>query len=125
MEAKGNTMKTLYRGKGDVILEEGETTDDAYIILDGEIDVTVKNVGKVATLSKNDIFGEIAMVDQRPRTATCTAKTPVTLGQVTRENYNTLLKHRPDALIPLIRVIADRMRGLADLLNDVHKIESK
>ena len=52
-------MKTLYRGKGDVILEEGETTDDAYIILDGEIDVTVKNVGKVATLSKNDIFGEI------------------------------------------------------------------
>ena len=117
-------MKTLYRGKGDVILEEGDTDTDAYIILDGEIDVTVKGIGKVATLGKNDIFGEIAMVDQRPRTATCTASTPVTLGQVTRENYNTLLKHNPNALIPLIRVVTDRMRGLSELLNDIHDIKT-
>ena len=114
-------MKTLYRGKGDVILHEGEETDDAYIILDGEIEVTMKGVGVVATLTKNDIFGEIAMVDQRPRTATCTATTAVTLGQVTRETYNTLLKHRPDALIPLIRVVTDRMRALTSLLDDIHR----
>ena len=80
-------MKTIYRGKDEVILEEGDETDDAYIILDGVIEVTKK--GKVvATLTENNIFGEIAMVDQRPRTATCTAKTAVTLGQVTREIIN-------------------------------------
>lgn len=114
-------MKTLYRVKGDVILEEGAKDDDAYIILDGEIEVTVKGIGKVATLGKNDIFGEIAMVDQRPRTATCTAISAVTLGMVTRETYSTLLKVKPDALIPLIRIISERMRNLTDLLIDIQK----
>ena len=85
------------------------------------IEVTKK--GKVvATLTENNIFGEIAMVDQRPRTATCTAKTAVTLGQVTRENYKQLITHRPDALLPLIRVVTDRMRGLTELLDDLHSI---
>ncbi len=116
-------MKTLYRGKGDVILREGDNSDDAYIILDGEIEVT-RGEMVVAKLTKNDIFGEMALVDQRPRTATCTAITPVTLGQVTRETYNTLLKHRPDALIPLIRVVTDRMRGLTELLDDIHRIKN-
>ena len=116
-------MKTLYRGKGDVILKEGDISDDAYIILDGEIEVT-RNGRIVAKLAKNDIFGEMALVDQRPRTATCTAITPITLGQVTRDNYNTLLKHRPDALIPLIRVVTDRMRGLTELLDNIYKVKN-
>ena len=84
-------MKTIFKKKGDVIIREGEETDDAYIILEGEIEVTKK--GKVvATLRENNIFGEIALVDQRPRTATCIARTNTKLGHVTRENYTALLK---------------------------------
>jgi len=114
-------MKTIYRGKGETIVKEGEETDDAYIILEGEIEVTKK--GKyVATLTENQIFGEIALVDQRPRTATCTAKTAVTLGQVTRSNYTTLLKQRPEAINPLLRIVTDRMRNLMSMVEEISKI---
>ena len=114
-------MKTLFKKKGDIILREGEETDDAYIILEGEIEVT-KNNKQVALLKENSIFGEIAMVDSRPRTATCTAKTDVTLGQVTRQNYKQLLKHRPEAINPLLRIVTDRMRNLTEFLEDLHNI---
>ncbi len=112
-------MKTIFKQKGDVILREGEETDHAYIVLSGEIEVT-KNGRVVAVIEENSIFGEIAMVDQRPRTATCTAKTPCKLGQVTRENYKQLLKHRPEAINPLLRVVTDRMRNLTDFLADLY-----
>ena len=115
-------MKTITRLPGDIIVSEGEETNDAYIILSGEIEVTKK--GRViATLHENTIFGEIAMIDSRPRTATCTAKTNVTLGQVTRENYKQLIKHRPDAINPLLRIVTERMRNLTDFLEDLHKGE--
>ena len=113
-------MKTIHKQAGEVIVREGEESDDAYIILAGEVDVTKKG-RHLATLKENSIFGEIAMVDTRPRTATCTAKTGVSLGQVTRENYKQLIKHRPDALNPLLRIVTDRMRSLTDFLEDLYK----
>ena len=113
-------MKIIFKNRGDVILMEGEESSDAYIILEGEVEVT-KNSRVLATLSENSIFGEIALVDSRPRTATCTAKTPCKLGKVTRENYKQLIKHRPEALNPLLRVITDRMRNLTDFLEDLYK----
>ena len=115
-------MKTLFKKKGDIVLREGEETDDAYIILEGEIEVT-KNKKQVAILTENSNFGEIALVDKRPRTATCTAYTNCKLGMVTRENYTQLLKHRPDAINPLMRIVVDRMRNLMDIMDDLHKID--
>jgi CRP-like cAMP-binding protein len=107
--------------RGTVIVREGEETDEAYIILEGEIDVTKK--GKhLATLEENSIFGEIALVDQRPRTATCTAKTNCILGMVTRENYKDLIKYRPQAVIPIMKIVTDRMRNLMDIMEDLHKM---
>lgn len=113
-------MKTIHKIKGEIILNEGEETNDAYIILTGEVEVTKKG-RTIAVLHENSIFGEIAMVDQRPRTATCTAKTNVSLGQVTRENYKQLLRHRPEAINPLLRVVTDRMRNLTDFLEDLYR----
>ena len=104
-------MKKLFKKAGDVILKEGEESTDAYIILDGEIDV-IKNNKVIATLQENSLFGEIGLVDQRPRTATCVAKTRCTLGTVTREHFTTLLKNRPKAVIPILKLVAERMRSL-------------
>ena len=113
-------MLTIFKQVGDVIVREGEESDDAYIILQGEIDVTKKG-RHLATLKENSIFGEIALVDQRPRTATCTAKTPCKLGRVTRKDYKELLRLRPEAINPLLRVVTDRMRSLTDFLEDLYK----
>ena len=114
-------MKTIHKNAGEIIVREGEESSDAYIILTGEVEVTKKD-RHLATLRENSIFGEIAMVDSRPRTATCTAKTDVTLGMVTRQNYKELLKHRPEAINPLLRIVTDRMRNLTEFLEELHNI---
>ena len=111
-------MKKLFKKAGDVILKEGEESTDAYIILDGEIDV-IKNNKVIATLQENALFGEIGLVDQRPRTATCVAKTRCTLGTVTREHFTTLLKNRPKAAIPILKLVADRMRSLLNFVEGI------
>ena len=112
-------MLTIFKKAGDVIVREGAEDNDAYIILEGEVEVT-KNKRHLATLKENSIFGEIALVDSRPRTATCTAKTAVKLGMVTRDNYTQLLRLRPDAINPLLRVVTDRLRQLTHFLEELH-----
>ena len=115
-------MKTIHKKKGEVIVVEGDDGNDAFIILEGEIEVTKKG-RHLATLAENAIFGEISMVDNRPRTATCTAKTNVALGQVTRENYKQLLRHRPDAINPLLRIVTNRMRSLTEFMEDLYDLK--
>ena len=115
-------MKTIHAKPGQVIVVEGDESNDAYIILAGEIEVT-KRHRHLAILKENAIFGEISMVDNRPRTATCTAKTACTLGMVTRENYKQLLAHRPDAINPLLRIVASRMRSLTDFMEDLYDLK--
>ena len=117
-------MKKLFKKAGDVILKEGEESTDAYIILDGEIDV-IKNNKVIATLQENALFGEIGLVDQRPRTATCVAKTTCTLGTVTREHFTTLLKNRPKAVIPILKLVAERMRSLLSFVEGVTEKQYK
>jgi CRP/FNR family transcriptional regulator, cyclic AMP receptor protein len=117
-------MKKLFKKAGDVILKEGEESTDAYIILDGEIDV-IKNNKVIATLQENALFGEIGLVDQRPRTATCVAKTTCTLGTVTREHFTTLLKNRPKAVIPILKLVAERMRSLLSFVEGVTEQQYK
>ena len=111
-------MKKLFKQAGDVILKEGEEFTDAYIILKGQVDV-IKNNEVIATLQENSLFGEIGLVDQRPRTATCVAKTTCTLGTVTREHFTTLLKNRPKAVIPILKLVAERMRSLLSFVEGV------
>ena len=117
-------MKTVFKKAGDVILREGEESTDAYIILNGEVDV-IKNEEVIATLTENSLFGEIGLVDQRPRTATCIAKTGCTLGTVTRENYTKLLEHRPKAVLPILRLVADRMRNLMSFVEGLTYEDNK
>ena len=111
-------MKKLFKQAGDVILKEGEESTDAYIILKGQVDV-IKNNEIIETLQENSLFGEIGLVDQRPRTATCVAKTTCTLGTVTREHFTTLLKNRPKAVIPILKLVAERMRSLLSFVEGV------
>ena len=117
-------MKTVFKKAGDVILREGEESTDAYIILNGEVDI-IKNKEVIATLTENSLFGEIGLVDQRPRTATCIAKTGCTLGTVTRENYTKLLEHRPKAVLPILRLVADRMRNLMSFVEGLTYEDNK
>ena len=97
---------------GEVLCRQGETGDSAFIILDGTADVQVERregTMSVATLTKNDIVGEIAILCDVPRTATVVAKGELTTLKVTKDLFFGLVKDFPEIGIEIMRVLAHRL----------------
>ena len=118
-------MKQLNFNKGEVILEEGEISDNAFIVLDGAVEVTKSlpdgTEKQLAILEKNSLFGECGLVDSLPRTATCKAHTNnLAVGVVTKENYHPLVKPKPDSLLPILRIITQRMRDTLEFVDQIY-----
>lgn len=96
----------------DEICREGDHGDAAYIILEGQADVSVSTPNgplSVATLGKNDIIGEIAVLCDVPRTATVTAKTDLETLQVAKENFFQLVTQFPQIGVQVMHELAERL----------------
>ncbi|MDQ3889822.1 MAG: cyclic nucleotide-binding domain-containing protein [Actinomycetota bacterium] len=93
---------------GKVLCREGETAREFFVIVDGEVEVT-KDRRTVATLSPGDFFGEIALVEHVPRTATVTAKTPLRFFVLTSRSFWSLLERQPDVERKVLRALARRL----------------
>jgi CRP/FNR family transcriptional regulator, cyclic AMP receptor protein len=106
------TSERLRFMDGDEICHQGEVGDAAYIILDGEADVLVDTPGgalRVATVGKNDIIGEIAILCDVPRTATVTASTDVETLKVSKDNFFQLLTQFPQIGVEVMHELASRL----------------
>jgi len=97
---------------GTVVVREGDAGDRFYVIVEGGVEVTAE--GKpVSTLAPGGYFGEIALLKDVPRTATVTAKTPLVLYALEREDFlATVTGHAPSAKAAE-SVIGARLSGLA------------
>jgi CRP-like cAMP-binding protein len=98
---------------GKVLCREGETGREFFVILQGEAEVT-KNDDRIRTLSEGDFFGEIALVEHRPRTATVTATNDLRFFVLTSQAFWGLLDHRPEIQREVLRCLAARLAGEAD-----------
>ena len=78
---------------GEVIVKEGEPGDIFYMIDSGSVDIFIEAKGEepVATLIAGDFFGEMALLSNAPRAATCIAKTDVTCQLLMRHDFILLL----------------------------------
>jgi CRP/FNR family transcriptional regulator, cyclic AMP receptor protein len=106
------TSERLQFMDGDEVCRQGDFGDAAYIILDGKADVLVDTPGgalKVATVGRNDIIGEIAILCDVPRTATVTASTDLTTLRVSKDNFFQLLAQFPQIGIEVMHELASRL----------------
>ena len=113
-------MKTQFFKKGTKIIEEGTLSDCAYIIESGRVQVskTLSN-GKeqiIGILEENDIFGEMSLIDSLPRSATVLALEDCTISVMTQETFNHLAQHNPQSLMPILKVLAKRLRATLTLV---------
>ena len=76
--------------EGKSLTREGAAGSEFFVIVDGEVTVT-KEGSEIRTMGEGDFFGEISLLEDRPRTATVTAKTPLRLFVLTRQNFRALL----------------------------------
>ena len=116
-------MKTLFFKKGTKIIEEGTLSDCAYIIESGRVQVskTLSN-GKeqiIGILEENDIFGEMSLIDSLPRSATVLALEDCKISVMTQETFNHLAQHNPQSLMPMLRVLAKRLRSTLALVENL------
>jgi len=94
---------------GETIFAEGEPGDFMYVVLDGEVEI--RSDGDVlTTLGRGDIFGEMALVDDSPRSAGAKARTSCTLAPVDQYNFIFYVTHSPFFALQVMSVMANRLR---------------
>ena len=104
---------------GQMMFREGDTTQEAYRILKGRVEISIAGEGKaviLAQLGEGDIFGEMAMVDERPRSASAQALEVTECEVLTAENFNEAVLQRPEILIPYLASFFERLRTANDRL---------
>ena len=104
---------------GQMIFREGDTTQEAYRMLKGRVELSIAGEGKaviLAQLGEGDIFGEMAMVDERPRSASAQALEVTECEVLTAENFNEAVLQRPEILIPYLASFFERLRTANDRL---------
>jgi len=105
--------------KGEVLFKEGEQGDEAYLILDGTIEVSREYGGAshpLAIVSKGEILGEMSLIDNQPRMATATAMVDTTLMWISDANLQKRLGRlaKDDQILHfLLKTMVRRLRGLA------------
>ena len=118
-------MKTQFFKKGEEIIKEGTLSDCAYIIESGSVQVSkILSSGEeqvVGVLKENDIFGEMGLIDGFPRSATVVALEDCTISIMTQEAFNSLAEHNPQALMPILKVLAKRLRATLKMVENLQK----
>jgi CRP-like cAMP-binding protein len=98
---------------GEVIIQENEIGETAYVIAQGQVEVTKELDGQnvhLAYLGAGETFGEMSMVDEKPRSATVTAVTETLVSEVRRDDFFNSLQTDPKVALELLKVLFERLR---------------
>ncbi|HVN53899.1 MAG TPA: cyclic nucleotide-binding domain-containing protein [Anaerolineaceae bacterium] len=97
---------------GETIFRYGDPADVMYVIVEGEVDI-VGNTGVVIdSLSEGDLFGEMALVDDSPRSGTALAKTDCKVVPVNRQRFEFMVQNTPHFAVVVMTIMAERLRRL-------------
>jgi CRP-like cAMP-binding protein len=95
------------------LCREGERGQEFFVIMEGEAQIT-RDGKPLATRRSGDFFGEIALVEDVPRTATVTATTPIRFFVLTRQRFLRLLDEQPSVERKVLRALAKRLLSVSD-----------
>lgn len=105
---------------GETLFRVGEHGESLYVVNSGAVELFIQDttgqkiVLKVA--EKDDIFGEISMLDERPRSATAVALSDAKLFVLDRDDLLLLFQKNPDSGLNMLAVVCGRLRDADDLL---------
>ena len=98
---------------GDLIFQKGEAGDCAFLIESGQVEISDPDVGCVlARICAGELIGEIALIDQHPRTASARAVQDTVLIEVKRERVEQLLQGTDPIIRHLLNVVLMRFRSI-------------
>ena len=104
-----NSTDTREFAAGTTIFREGDAGHEMFVIRNGTVEILVGN-HTVATLAEGEIFGEMALIDTKPRSATARARENCTLVPIDERRFTFLIQQTPQFGLHVMRVLAERLR---------------
>jgi serine phosphatase RsbU (regulator of sigma subunit) len=98
---------------GQVIFEEGQLGEELFVLLEGEVVITIEGA-PIDRLEAGSIFGEMALVDDQPRSATAAAAVDSRLLVVNEARFVELLRDHPDFGVKVMSIMSARLRRLME-----------
>jgi CRP/FNR family cyclic AMP-dependent transcriptional regulator len=112
MQVKGlflNAQRTLNVPAGDVVFREGDTGNEMFGIVEGQIQLQAED-RVIATLGADDVFGEMALIDSSPRMATAVATADTVLAVIDKHRFLFLVQETPMFALSVMSAMANRSR---------------
>jgi len=112
-------MREIRFNPGEVIIKEGTFGSSAYLLKSGVVEVRRKGPKHdvlLATLKGEEIFGEMGLIDDKPRSASIVAKSPVTVDEIVRDDFFALLDDKVSFIIPILKAFFEHLRQTNDMV---------
>jgi len=123
IEHLGSYMKTRRVVRGTTIFAKGDPGSGLMGVLAGTVKVSVASAdGKDIVLNlfhEGEVFGEIALLDGRPRTADATAMSDCELVVIERRDFVPFLSDHPDVMLKFIEILCSRLRRTSEQVQDI------
>ena len=96
---------------GDFLFHEGDKGDKMYVLLEGEMEILLGDL-VLETARPGALIGEMALIDESPRTANAVAKAACRLAQIDRRRFHFLVQQTPHFATHVMKTLADRLRHM-------------
>lgn len=106
---------------GAVMISEGDTGLGLFVVVAGRVEITKgsgDDVIRLAEMKPGDLLGEMALIDDRPRSASAVALEPTRCLLITRNSFQTLVRKDPEIAWCLLPTLAERIRDLQQRMID-------
>ena len=104
-------VSTRQFAKGETIIVEGSPAEEMYLIRNGRVAVHIQG-SPVEEIGPGGIFGEMALIDQSPRSATVTALEDVEVVPIDERLFVILVQDAPYFALDVMRTLVDRLRAM-------------
>ena len=99
------------------VVPENTKAQVCYVIVQGTVDVST-NGRTIAQLGPGEFFGEIALLDPGPRTASVTTTTEMVAVELSRQSFLAVARDNPTILLAMLEALAKRLRETTEKLTD-------
>src|SRR5437867_5002479 len=115
-----NVLDHIRLTEGSRLFERGDRGNELYIVHTGKMEISIRDLaGEKIVLTvaeRGDLFGELSLLDNRPRTATAMALEDTELIVLNRDNLLMFFQKRPDAALDMIAAMGAMIRKADEIL---------
>jgi CRP-like cAMP-binding protein len=127
LRALAGLMRRRRFRRNEVIFHEGDIGDSLQVVVSGSVKIVLASPDGeeaiLASLKPGDFFGELALLDDAPRSTTATAMEPTETTALPRDQFLRLLSEDPRLVQALFRALAEELRRLTGHVEELHFLD--